>query len=61
MIEAVEVHPFLFCVTGLARLSESALMHVLLLVAGVAIDRCWFIALIGMAVFALRVDMLASE
>jgi hypothetical protein len=61
MIEPVEVHPFLFRVAGLARLSESALMHVLLLVAGVAIDRCRFIVLIGMAVFALRVDMLASE
>ena len=61
MIEPVEVHPFLFCVTGLARHPERVLMHILLLVAGVAIDRCRFIALIGMAVFALRVDVFASE
>src|SRR4030066_371657 len=36
-------------------------MHIVLLVAGIAIDRCRLIALIWMAVFTLRGSMLAEK
>lgn len=61
MIETVEIHPFLVRMAGLAGFTKRTVMHVCLLVAGIAIDRRRLITLIGMAVVAFRVDVFASE
>lgn len=61
MIETVEIHPFLVRMAGLAGFAKRTVMHVCLLVAGIAIDRRRLITLIGMAVVAFRVDVFASE
>lgn len=61
MIETIEIHPFLVRMTGLAGVAKRTVMHVRLLVAGIAIDRRWLIALVGMAVFAFCVEMFAAE
>ena len=53
--------PVLFPMASLAFLAKDAFMIVVFLVAGVAVNGSGLVSLIGMAIFAFRVDVFAPQ